>query len=502
MLCPTEERADSMEDAVPPHAPDDAQSPSTPSAKLSHEEPVCYSVEAVLGPQQYKPFTGFFTTPKGQEVAPLSFSNCTSDSANQSQVPYSVDVVLSTYKSVENSTYGNTTIPPTAQTVSYTPKTYHREISYPFLSSETPKEKVSYSVNTTNEVNKSHPAHTAVISKTRLNDTLSFGDYKKQGLNTPNDIMCSVNHKDDEVLPFRPTNHKGILSPGQTSSEHLEQCNPRLSGLTSDSQASFKPLCPSSGFTEFKGCASDRITSCAESGDSANSVNPHFAAKQPPESHLHSKITQSGLRLGAKQKYLTETTAERGSRKAHCGDLAVGRKNFLKRPFHSLFASPITDTLQPVDDSVSSSCVQGLRQSSCPAPEVADCRRNHLKTKPEPDKASSRSFLSLFAVPLNAAPLPCELPPPDYSKTSQKSVPLDSNTSHLSDSKQGASHLETPLPRQLTTDVKETFPVPRVPSISPNPETDKDSANVSMNQQLPDISPHKGKDMPHTAYKC
>ncbi|XP_044044761.1 zinc finger CCCH domain-containing protein 6-like isoform X3 [Siniperca chuatsi] len=191
-LCQTEELADIMEGAVPSHASNAVQPHGTPSTNLNHEEPVCYSVEAVLGPQLSKPFPSFFTTPGSQESAPLSSSDCTPGSAYQSEVPYSVDAVLRSCKSVGNSTVGHTCTPPTAQTVSYTPKSYFEENTDPLLNSETQNEKVLYSVNTRNENNKSQTTkmfksqlslqmHTGWISKTCPNLTLSSGDHIKQG---------------------------------------------------------------------------------------------------------------------------------------------------------------------------------------------------------------------------------------------------------------------------------------------------------------------------------
>ncbi|XP_044044760.1 uncharacterized protein LOC122872829 isoform X2 [Siniperca chuatsi] len=540
-LCQTEELADIMEGAVPSHASNAVQPHGTPSTNLNHEEPVCYSVEAVLGPQLSKPFPSFFTTPGSQESAPLSSSDCTPGSAYQSEVPYSVDAVLRSCKSVGNSTVGHTCTPPTAQTVSYTPKSYFEENTDPLLNSETQNEKVLYSVNTRNENNKSQTTkmfksqlslqmHTGWISKTCPNLTLSSGDHIKQGGNMPEslkpaqrgshevklgllhspvtvaeksasskskgdmkgsthlptDISCSINCKSDGVLPFGLSKRKSICSrpPSQTSSKHPTQLKPHLSLLTSDSQTSIKPFCPSSGFTEFKGRAIvpvEPATSSIKTSDFTNSVS------QPIEIHLHSKKTQSGHKLGTKQHYSTETTADYSRKMAHCGDLAVGCKKTVKRPFHSLFASPIADTLQPLDDSVtSSSCPQGLIQSSCPAPQSSDCRSTDVKTVLEPDKTSARSVLSLFAAPLSAAPLPCMQSQPDYSRTSscsQQSNQSVDNTSHLSDSKQRASNLETPLPHQALTDVKEISHVPRSPNFFPNPEIgNEDSSTEHINQ--------------------
>lgn len=501
LFCQTEGPADNMEEVVPPHASDAAQPHSPLSTKLHHEEPVCYSVEAVLGPQLSKPFTSFFTTPRNQEFAPLSSSDCTSGSSYQSQAPYSVDAVLRSCKSAENSTFAHTPTPPTAQTVSYIPKTSFEEITDPPLSSETQNKKVLYSLNTRNEANKcqekmfkslsSLQVHTGLISKTCPNPSLASGDHKKQSGNTPEslkpqrsshkvkfepvhlpmDMTRSVNTNEHE-----PTRHKSIFSrPPSESPASKQQLKPHVSVVTAGSQASFKRFCPSSGFTELKGGAAVlAVTSPVRSSDSTNSASPHFTAKQPTEIHLPSKKTQSGLKVSTKPNS-SETTADCSNEMAHCGDLAVGCKETLKkRPFHSLFASPITDTLQPVDDSgTNSSCAQGLIRSPRAAPPSADCRSDDLKTVLEPSKASASSFLSLFAAPLSAAPLPCMQPQPDHSRTASCSQQSVDNTARLSDSKQRASDLETALP-QVRTDVKDNF--------SPDPKIGKDSSTECMNQ--------------------
>ncbi|XP_063740401.1 zinc finger CCCH domain-containing protein 6-like isoform X2 [Eleginops maclovinus] len=116
-LCATEALAN--EAAVPPYAPEAAQHHPAQSSYLNPAEAVCHSVEAVLGPQLFKPFPRLFTTPEE------------SGSANQKEVPYSVNAVLSACKSTL----------PIVQTVSYTPKTDREEITYPLLSSETPNKK-------------------------------------------------------------------------------------------------------------------------------------------------------------------------------------------------------------------------------------------------------------------------------------------------------------------------------------------------------------------------
>ncbi|KAE8301013.1 Zinc finger CCCH domain-containing protein 6 [Larimichthys crocea] len=526
LFCQTEEQA------APLHTSDAAQLHSPPSTNPVNEEPVCYSVEAVLGPQRSKLFTSFVRTPRSQESTCLSSSDCTSDSVNQSQVPYSVDAVLRSCK--ENSTFGHSPTPPTEQTMSYTPKSYFEEIHDPLSSSDNQNKKDLRLLNTRYEGKKSQEkcfkslsflqGHTGLASMTYQNLTLTSGNHIKQSGNLPqthkpaerplNEIKeelhlpldITASRKSEGILPFGPRHQTSV-------SKHPTQLKPHFPVQPLDSEASFKPMCPSSDLTESKGrtaVPAETVTSSIKSNSSkSNIVSCYFAPEQPIEIHLHSKKTQCSLTLGT-EHFSTETTAVCTSKMAHCGDLAVGCEKPLKRPFHSLFASPIVDTVQPLDDPVtSSSCAQSLIRSSYPVPQSADCRLN-LK----PGKASARSFLSLFAAPVSAPPLPHMQSQPDYSRTSSCSDHSVDNLSHSSGIR--ALNLETPLPRQVRTE--EISYTPRSPCLSPNAKKGKDhvvnpvcspvrdsvsemstspprcgnsSSPTHVHQQQPDISSHK-----------
>ncbi|XP_024145255.1 uncharacterized protein LOC112157040 [Oryzias melastigma] len=90
-------------DADPPQGP----TLSSPDQK----EPVCYSVEAVLGPQLSRPLFSFFTKPESQEPpsVPPSSSETSSSSVNPNEAPYSVDAFLRSFKSVESSEFADNT---------------------------------------------------------------------------------------------------------------------------------------------------------------------------------------------------------------------------------------------------------------------------------------------------------------------------------------------------------------------------------------------------------
>lgn len=93
------EEPDPGSEADPPHSPS--------LSSLEQKDPVCYSVEAVLGPQLFKPLFSFYTKPRSQEATspsvPPSSSETPSSSVNPMEAPYSVDAVLRSFKSMEGS---------------------------------------------------------------------------------------------------------------------------------------------------------------------------------------------------------------------------------------------------------------------------------------------------------------------------------------------------------------------------------------------------------------
>lgn len=497
-----------MPEAVPPLT---CQPCSPPSTHLNPAQPVCYSVEAVLGPQLSRPFTSAFTSLRSKEFAPLSSSDCTTDSNKQTLVPYSVEAVLRSCKSEEKSSVGHTPTHST-QIVSYTTKTYSEEFTHPLLSQETQNEKISCSVKTTNPAKKSQETsqlslqvHTDLKSKPYPKLPLASRDHQNKSGDAPEALRpahnASHNITSDSVFPdvrisvpsFGTMMHKSMCSRPQSSmsvSKHPKHLKPHLSVLTLDSRASFKPLCLSPGVSQ---------PSPIELCDSANTVSCNYLTGQTPENHLDSKKTQGAFNFGSKQDNSTETIVECSSKMENCGDLADVYNKTLNRPFRSLFVNSITDTQQPIDSSVSLSCPQSSGQPSCPEPQPADCRSNPLKPG-GPDKVPAGSFCSLFAVPLNAAPV-------SYSEQPIHSV---DNPSHSLDPKQKASNQKTPASLQARTE--ETSHVRTSSNACPNPKTGKNSSPEHINKpteqlvapatppaqkQLATISSHRGTGVLH-----
>ena len=440
---PTEEVVDTAEDAAKPHSPPSADDPNTP-------EPICYSVEAVLGTQLYKPFFNSVTASKNKEFTPLASSDRISDSANQTPVPYSVDAVLGSYKSVEESSYGQTPSLAAPKLDFYSAKAESQEKNQPPLQVHTdlssksrtdlPQTSALQNIGDTSE--SSEPAQRA------------SHEVKLDVLST--DTRCSINSTSEAASAFVPMKHKSVSSEPQShtqTSKQPVQVKPHLSVLTPDLQTWLKPLRPSPRSTQSR--PSDSIPP-------ANSVSrPH-----PPEIQLESRETPSGFSLGSQIQTSNESTLV-----SHCGDLAAGpEKTQTKRPFHSLFASSISGTLQPKDKSVHFSCPSGPDQSSSPAPPSADSRGN---------KSSAGSFFSLFAAPL-----------PSSQHSVQSVDDPKQNNLKVSPSKQAriapTSPKFSPKPTAVTNSSPERMDQPVSAASGHSPSTS--------HTQLPDISPHTGMD--------
>ncbi|XP_029357772.1 flocculation protein FLO11-like isoform X2 [Echeneis naucrates] len=453
LLCQTEHLSDDAETAVPLQVPVSAQPHSPPSANPNHKEPVCYSVEAVLGPQLFKPFPSFFTTPGHQDYAALSVPqthSSTTGSTDQKEVPLSVEPI-NLFNSVGSSTIEYIPTPPSAYNTSYTSKTDSEDLIDPLLKRQEvnkSKEKMANheemaaslkpAQKSSSEV-KLHPFHPLLTEPDKSEFCKGDGDLKG-GTHIPMDITHLVNCKNDSHTPFSASKGKSLLY----TPKHPTQRKPRVSGPVSKPQVSTAGAPrPSAGCSEFKGEAAvpaEPVPSSAAKKDCRHSVSHWFAAKQSSEIHQQSKIMQ--------QSNHSESTAEGRSKVAYLSD--VGCKETQRSPFYSLFAGPITDGLKPTPEPIPD-CPQGLNQSTCPTLQAAQCRNKS-------DKASAKEFLTLFA-----APLPCTQSQSEHSKR------LADQTADLTDSRKRTSNSHTSLTPQIKSDVKQASHRPTSPKLSLSP---------------------------------
>ncbi|KAG7485770.1 hypothetical protein JOB18_017937 [Solea senegalensis] len=331
---------------VAAQAPDSSQPHSHTCAHLNPEEPVCYSVEAVLGPQLLKPFPSL--------SAPENSSDC---------APYSVEAVLSCQSAASS-------IPASspAQSVLYTPlRADPLMLSYSHSSrgKATQCQENLFKVPETklpvdNEDHKKHVGAKVASMKPaqRWSDEVKLDMAESESCTRKRRVQgsSSLPVKCKDEAEFKST----LYCPARPS-----QLTPRVSGQTSDSQSSPKPHCPSSGFSQFK-CRAARpiqpVSSYKETSDS--------------ETQPQLKIPRYSVRPGNQQQDST-------------GVLSTACNQTQKRPFHSLFANPINDGLKPTPPSP-------LRSTP---PRRKD---KGVKNEAEP----VRSFLSTLAAPLSPAATP------------------------------------------------------------------------------------------------
>lgn len=450
LLSQAEELSNDMQEPYPPQA----QPESPPSPGPIQNEPICYSVEAVLGRQLFKPFPSFFTTPQVEGSTSLPVTQTSSENAsgsvNKGEVPYSVDAVLRSYKSVENSTLGHTPTPPAAQTVSYIPKTDCKKATDALLSSQIQNEKaLCWFSNKNEQTSKSKEKmvknqNTGLLQKTHPDPVLVSVDHKKQA----GEIQESL--KPAHRVSHEVTLHSPVSVAENSISKRHMKGSPRL---PVDISCSVNSKRPSAALSEFKCRAAvspEPVTSSDKTADAENQ---------------HCKKTEPRLRQGTQQNHPNEITADCSSEMVRCGELSVGRDKTQRKLFHSLFASPITDKLTPAPDSgPTPASSQSFSQSCCPAPQSAHCTGGDIHVITAADEASPRSFLSLFAAPLTAA----AQPPSDNLRTVACS--LESNQS--TDDK---SHLETALQSQVKT--------ADTPKLSTGPKNKNEVLSACVNQR-------------------
>ncbi|XP_041824759.1 uncharacterized protein LOC121629216 [Melanotaenia boesemani] len=408
------------------HGSDTAQPDSPPSTDCANVEPVLYSVEAVLGHQQSRPFPSFFTTPGSQETksvsaAPEEASDSALGSVNQSEVPYSVDAVLRSYKPISQ-----TSSPPRAQTVSYTSK----------ISLQNQNKNVSLNITSEADLHKkktyqslpSLQGHPSLVSKTYPDVFLASEDNKNQG----EDVRrCQ---KDAQI-----TSHEdklGLLNSPVTEAEksassppkHPTELKPNLSGPASHTESFRKPFSPSLGSKDFKGTAAP-VTSSIMTRRSPNAAVHHFAVKQLTEIHLNPKRGRLTLKPSTPERNSAKIPPQCPNKMSKGGHFSVGCNKTQAR------------TVKPASDYVTApACPQACITSQQPADVT--------------DKTSASSFLGLFAAPLGEIPasFPC-LP----SQTVHSSTPSCSQQSVTDTNlKQRASGLETSVQLWARTDAKQT----------------------------------------------
>lgn len=589
-VCQAEGLADATEDPVP-HATDAAQSHSPPSSDLIHKESVSYSVEAVLGSQRSKPFPSLFGTSASQESTshsiPESPLDAPSSSADHIDAPYSVDAVLGSSKVA----FSHLSTPSSAQSSCYSTK--------PPSSSASQNEELSCLVNTASESDKSLEKNVKSLSSGQLhacqisavsvsakacNDLpLSFGGHKEQFRVTPETQKPAVRAphvvKLDSLPPFGleetkadvlisphpPTKGNRHLPRDVTSLQDSAQSQ-RPKDTVSGSEGSkskgvlpFGPAKPTQGAfhglfskpltqtsapkcpTRLKSSphplstggaavSADLVSSYKNSSVFVNSLTHELQSKKPTDIKHRSRGACPGPKDGTQPHNYTEACR---SQTEHTVDSAVTMT--VKRPFHKLFASPITSNLEQVpclqaapDSVMTSSSPLDSGQPSHPATRATDSRGEDIpvKTATEPGRATAVSFRSLFASPIGktAGPLLCTQSEPDSSSPREPDQPAESASGSTGCRRRasdfGTSFSQGPFSGSILTEVPDLPSQPKrtngsstysaesinqFPKHSVNPACSRVLGSVSdaspdpsigqAQQRLSDVSSHRGKSL-------
>lgn len=291
-------------------AGDASQPVSAPSSPRQPAEPVCYSVEAVLGPQWSRPSTRLFPAPGQREFQPLYSAE--SLPAIHSSVRYAVGAVPSARKATEDPVLGRR----------FSPEPRLEEVRLPALSPDPVRGTVSCC---------DRP------QENRLRSALHTGLESKRCWNLPLTSAKLCRGQTEAPHPSPQAFHEATLAGGRCCVNSTADGGPR--------------------------------SSPTESGDSAEPGSLHLKVPEPSERPRE-------LKAGSEAKNPAQCSADSAD---------------LRRPFRGLFAAPLSGSVQSPHRSA-------LVQSS-PASQSADGRTSQADSAPS-------SFLSLFAAPLGAAPLP------------------------------------------------------------------------------------------------
>ncbi|KAM4750828.1 uncharacterized protein FYW61_005218 [Anableps anableps] len=354
----------------------DADQPhSSPLNTQNQQEPVCYSVEAVLGPQLSRTFFSFSKTPVSQDSSSVSDPHASSDRpcTNPSKIPYSVEAVLSSYKSSDNSSNDQIPDPPGERAAFYTPQTISKQIQAPPFRKEKPP---------------------STVVENRCQQTLPKSSSSPEEKNCLiSDSPPVLSHTSEEELEGQKTCTKQELlhRPEKCASSRSRAVKDLLAG-TKHNEISTGQVRPPKHPTQPKPSLSkggvavpdEPVATCNKRRDAADVPVHHF---QPSEILPNFKKKHSDAQTATPEHH-SNTFIKSCSETVNQGAFSAKGNQTLKRPFSSLFASPLTDSVTPGSDSLTAA--RKPQQS-------------------EDVRAPSLPFFSLFASPLSdsSPPFPC-----------------------------------------------------------------------------------------------
>ncbi|XP_015231271.1 PREDICTED: uncharacterized protein LOC107085466 isoform X1 [Cyprinodon variegatus] len=314
------------------------------STSQSQQEPVPYSVEAVLGPQLSRTLSSFSKTLTSLDDSSTSEPHATSSGTcpNQSIAPYSVEAVLRSYSSADDSPKGQTPDPAAKRIPFYAPLVISEEIKAPPFR----KEKLPSSLSEDGSQCTMPKSLSSVEVKCGL-----VSDQIPVLFNTPEDEQKTYTKQE----LYNPERSASCRSKGLKNSLY----QPKLNSSTGRDAIPVHP-----------------VATCDKKRDSAGVV---FHNSQLPENSRNNRLNvQTGT-----QEQFSNTSLKSISRAPILGDVSAAGNKMQKIPFKSLFASPLTDSAAPGSESAA---------AAAPLQQAEDRRHPSLP------------FISLFASPLSENP--------------------------------------------------------------------------------------------------
>ncbi|CAL8237629.1 unnamed protein product [Lota lota] len=471
----------------PAHGPTHIESTSLSCSPLSSDlgdfKAVSYSVEAVLGPMNSKPFPSLFGS--SRDSASSSSPPCSSAGlsvmANQVEAPYSVEAVLRSVKTVGGSNLTCTRGPPLSANP---PFTYYGSDH----SKEFPKHSRDSGLFNGKDLCSKPDTVESKEAKARSNGSRvvasSNHDHKQANRRLPvNKIGPPYSQSSAEgsgvvsdsnsstYIPVVPVPVVPVETrPAKDSQKAFHSlfacplnqnvCNPlHLKPLPSaaPSKPQHSVLSPDTA------TASTNGKEKTASSDTNTGHNAHVLARSLTQKPAHRqradfKVAKPGVLSGSKL-LSTESpgqakTACRLSKPTHCDQSVLGRSKPVKRPYHSSIASSVTDSdedLPPLQ------IATDLIIASSDSPEQSEV---------EPGMATGGVLHSLFATPIHETT--ALLPSAQGKPGTFKPRPGEgSSGNHTQNSGATGSPTSRPDPKQPNRKERKSRPNDRRPPTDP-----------------------------------
>ncbi|XP_014849186.1 PREDICTED: uncharacterized protein LOC106921798 isoform X1 [Poecilia mexicana] len=340
-------------------ASDADQPPSSSPNTQSQQEPVCYSVEAVLGPQLSRTFLSFSKTPASQDSSSASHPRTSSDRPhpNQPKAPDSAEAVFSSCKSADNSSNSQTPDRPRERTVCYAPHVISEKIQAPPFRKEEPRSSLRIIENGCRQT---------------LPESLSCLEVKKRP--TP-DSLPVLSYASGNEMEGQKTciKQKLLHHPEMFASSRSREIEDSLAG-TKPSEISTGQAClvkpPKPALSKGRGAVpNEPVIRCNKRREAGDASVHHFELSNILPSF---KRKHSDARPATLEHHSSKNSIKSSSDTANRGDFSSESNKTVKRSFSSLFASPLPDSVTPGSNSLTAA-VRPQRSADVQIPSLPFC---------------------------------------------------------------------------------------------------------------------------------